>query len=212
MSIHFNKKRDKNTSSYGIFMSDFERTENSDHIHGVIGRALIIGTRFEGLCNSYARCFEYKSFLSMRSIMEDEAYFADYIKDINDRINKFQNLNSSINKIVKPDSDISNILHKARKARNTIAHSLTSSLDACADLRINNQAFIEDVTNLISDIADGDILISTLITLSNKDDLFPRHITDPSGYKDNIINWVTEERSYVKKLMRLSNLALPFLT
>ncbi len=43
-----------------IFIEDFERSESSDEIFSIIGRALIIATRFDSMCKTLALSIDLK--------------------------------------------------------------------------------------------------------------------------------------------------------
>lgn len=167
-----------------IFIENFERTEHSDYIHGVIGRSLIIATRFDSMCVSLSLAVEFKSVITSSEIGQD---FDEVVSKV---VSKYRTLNNSIQSFKQPE-EISSILHSARYARNEIAHSLTKGLEGCIDLKVNDKDFTDEISNLIEKISDGDFIISSLLTLFNKDP-FP----NPgllSSYRGNIINWVVGE-------------------
>lgn len=172
---------------YVHFFDDFERTEYSDFIHAVIGRSLIIATRFDCSCNGLAIAIEYKTRFIEAKITDD---FDNFINKI---FSKYRPINNSINSFTLPD-DIHTTLHSARKARNKIAHSLCKDLDGCADLKTDENQFIEEVSKLIKDITYGDIIISCLIHEFNNDSN-SIYIDDKyiQKYQDNILNWVIKE-------------------
>ena len=55
-----------------IFIDNFERTQHSDELHGVIGRALIMATRFDSICESAAMMIELK--LGHAGLVTDQEY------------------------------------------------------------------------------------------------------------------------------------------
>ncbi|MEX8038157.1 hypothetical protein AB7B65_18430, partial [Acinetobacter baumannii] len=83
---------------------------------------------------------------------------------------------------------LSTKLHKARKSRNEIAHSLTKDLEGCLDIKIDNSILIEKIVKLIGDIIDGDIIISTLTSIFNNEPILNSKILNQ--YKEKIIDWV----------------------
>lgn len=168
-----------------IFITDFERTENSDEIHSILGRSLIIATRFDSMCEAAAIALELKRGAVSSAIMTDDEYDS-YAKKIS---SKFRTLTGSIKAIGLPE-DISVILHDARKARNIVAHELSRGLIGCLDSKINENELIRDVSELMMDIAYGDIAISFTISLFNGEPT-PR-IEFISSYKDKIVKWVVE--------------------
>lgn len=101
-----------------IFIDDFEKTENSDYLHGVLGRSLIIATRFDSMCTTLSQAMDIK--LGAFFYTNNEEFKVFYQKIIS----KYRTLNTSIKTFILPE-EIGEILHKARESRNEIAHSLT---------------------------------------------------------------------------------------
>ena len=106
------------------FIYDFERTENSDYLHGVIGRCLIVATRFDAMCTTLADAIKYKELF-----VNNDSDFENFVNKIS---TKYSNLNNSIQGL-PIDKNFKVILHEAREARNEIAHSLTKGLIGCID-------------------------------------------------------------------------------
>jgi hypothetical protein len=167
-----------------IFIEDFERTENSDYLHGVIGRSLIVATRFDAMCTALSKAIEIKTG-AVYLLASDE----DFDQFVTQAETKYRTLNSSINSFELPDQ-ISDILHQARKARNEVAHSLTKGLEGCIDTKISNDSLIDEVSGLLAKIVDGDIISSVLISNFNDEPILNN--VSLEGYKDKIINWVVE--------------------
>lgn len=167
-----------------IFIEDFERTENSDYLHGVIGRSLIVATRFDSMCTALSMALEIKA--GAIYLLNSDEDFNQFITQVE---SKYRTLNSSI-KTFKLPGQISEVLHQARKARNEIAHSLTKGIDGCIDTKISNDDFIDEVSNLLGKIVDGDIIASLLMSSFNNEPI----LNNPSleKYKIKIINWVVE--------------------
>lgn len=168
-----------------IFISDFEITENTESIHAVLGRALIIATRFDSMCEAAAIALEIKKNTVLSSLMTEEEY-EDRVKAI---LSKYRTLNGNIKSIGLPN-EFSVILHDARKARNNVAHELSKGLTGCLDRKIAEADLIKEVSELVLDIAFGDIAISYVISLFNKEPT-PR-IEYIESYKNSIVQWVIE--------------------
>jgi len=167
-----------------IFIEDFERTENSDYLHGVIGRSLIVATRFDAMCTALSKAIEIKT--GAVYLLASDEDFDQFVTQVE---TKYRTLNSSINSFELPDQ-ISDILHQARKARNEVAHSLTKGLEGCIDTKISNDSLIDEVSGLLAKIVDGDIISSVLISNFNDEPILNN--VSLEGYKDKIINWVVE--------------------
>lgn len=168
-----------------IFIEDFERTENSDFLQGVIGRSLIIATRFDSLCTSLSLALELKQKTIGLSFSDEK--FNLFVSQV---ISKYRTLDESIKSFGLPD-ELSEILHNARKARNEIAHSLTRGLEGCIDTQVSNEKFIEEISSLIEIITDGDIAISSFISVFNKEPVLSGNSL--MTYKEKVINWVVNQ-------------------
>jgi hypothetical protein len=88
--------------------------------------------------------------------------------------------------------DCFDVLKNAKNARNELVHSVTIGMEGCIETKFseNIEILLSKIKKLVNIIAEGDCLISHLITRMNKDD-----VLTPSGtrsYKANIINWVME--------------------
>jgi hypothetical protein len=57
-----------------IFITDLTRTDNTDELHAVLGRALLIATRFDSLCEAAAIAFEIKVGFSVHVIIGEAEY------------------------------------------------------------------------------------------------------------------------------------------
>lgn len=163
-----------------IFFDDFEITENTEELHAILGRSLIIATRFDNLCDHVAKFLNLK--ISCATILSTDN-FDEYVIDL---FTKFSTLNNNINvlPIGQPEKDI---LHKARIARNEVAHSLTVNMTGCLDTKIDEQGFKTQISDLVFEISAGDFIISTILSILNKDPL-PNY--SESNYKERIVDWV----------------------
>lgn len=168
-----------------IFIEDFERTENSDEIFGVIGRALVIATRFDSMCKNLARAIDLKFPALLRGISDND--FDSLVEKV---LKKSSTLDASIKNLELPD-EISVILHDARKARNAVAHDLAVGLEGCIDTKIDKDSFLREVSEYMFDLAHGDVLISILIHEFNGEEPIRSELIP--AYKDEIVRWVTEK-------------------
>ncbi len=163
-----------------IFIDDFELTENMEVIHAILGRSLIIATRFDNLCNHTEKYLQLKTSFSMILSGDEFEFFVDAIFD------KFSSLNKSIKHL--PIGQIEkDILHNARKARNEIAHSLSMGMTGCLDTKVDKNHLESNVSLLIAVIASADFLISTMLSILN--DLPLVNYTE-SHYKQKMVDWV----------------------
>lgn len=169
-----------------IFIENFERTESSDEIFGVVGRALAIATRFDSLCKTLARAIDLPNFALLHRYISDH----DFYSLLENALEKSLTLDKSINKLELPD-DISFLLHEARRARNAVAHDLAVGLEGCVDTTINEKNFLNEVSKYIFDLARGDVMISLLMRNFNGED--PIRAELAVAYIDKIVNWVIDK-------------------
>jgi len=167
------------------FIEDFERTEHFDFLHAVIGRSLIVATRFDSMCTSLSIALEIKQGY-IETIITDKCF--DVL--VNKTITKYRTLDTSI-KSFKLPNEMSTILHDARKARNEIAHSLTKELEGCIDTNVNEDDFIYEVSRLVKTITDGDIVISSLMSVFNRDPILNE--SSLNKYSSHVLSWVVEK-------------------
>ena len=170
--------------SPNIFIEDFERTENSDYLHGVLGRCLIVATRFDSMCTGLSMALEIRS--GAVYLLNSDEDFNQFVTKVE---SKYRTLNSSIQSFSLP-TELSETLHQARKSRNEVAHTLTKGMEGCVDTKISNGDFINDVRGYIGDIVDGDIIVSLLMSKFNNEPVLNMQSLD--GYKNKVINWVVE--------------------
>ncbi|WP_454709536.1 hypothetical protein [Delftia acidovorans] len=166
-------------------IQDFERTDNTDKIHAILGRALIVATRFDSMCKQAAVHIGVKEEIVFY-LANDDAARSFIVQSVAD---KHRTLNLRIQSLLLP-KDVSALLDDARKARNIIAHELSQGLTGCLDFKINEGDLIKRVGDLVSSLAYGDIIISQVISVLNNE---PQPNADfLSSYVSNVTRWVVE--------------------
>jgi len=168
-----------------IFIEDFERTENSDELFGIIGRALVIATRFDSMCKTLARAIDLKPAIQLQHLSD-----ADFDTLVSNAFNKLSNLNKSVGYLKLP-KDLLVVLQDAQRARNAVAHDLAVGLEGCIDTKVNESALIRKISDYMFDLVHGEVLISALTAEFNGDK--PLRTDLLSAYKDQIIKWVVEK-------------------
>ena len=163
-----------------IFIDDFELTENTEELHAILGRCLVISTRFDNLCDAVAKFLKLKT-VSPTLLSKDE--YNDFITSMYE---KFSTLNNNINSL-PIEQDVKDILHIAREARNNVAHSLSIDMVGFLDIKMDENIFKSQVSSLVMEIGAGDYLISALLSLLNKEPL-PNYTEN--DYKRKVIKWV----------------------
>ncbi|CAH5375349.1 hypothetical protein [Serratia marcescens] len=162
-----------------IFLEDFEMTENTEKLHSILGRGLVIATRFDSLCDHTLKLLEFKSSFS---ILLPEKDFQEYVDKL---FSKFSSLSNNIDALTI-DNSYKSILHEARKARNEVVHSVGKGLTGCLDGKVDEEKFKSYLSDLIFKVADGDFVISTILSIINYNKL-PNYKNDQ--YQKKIVNW-----------------------
>ncbi|MEX5505792.1 hypothetical protein Q1J61_18535 [Pseudomonas putida] len=130
-------KSKSSTLSPDVFIADFERNENSDELHGIFGRALIVATRFDSMCEAAAIMIKIKASLFEKAACAEIEY-KDFVSKL---IEKQATLSGNIASLGLP-GEISEILHSAREARNCVAHELARGKAGCLDTEVNENDLI----------------------------------------------------------------------
>lgn len=171
-----------------IFLTDFEITENTESYHAILGRSLILATRFDNLCDHTAKFIKLKSSRTLRSIATEDQ-FEDFVNDL---IGKYSSLNNNINGLPVP-GEVKTILHGARKARNDIVHSMAIGWTGCMDTKVEDEEFKKQIIELVSKVAAGDITISIILSVLSKEPIL--NAESIRTYEQNIVNWVLDKEN-----------------
>ncbi|WP_210464348.1 hypothetical protein [Vibrio crassostreae] len=161
-----------------IFLTDFEITETTEFFHAVLGRCLIVATRFDSLCDHTCLVTRFKIGELSLSVLKDEVV-------------KFRTLASNIHKMFPQDMfpELFDIFDEARIARNSIAHGLCKGLTGCIDTKVTDLEFIQMVQEVIKPIALADCWISYFLSKLNQEPLLQ---IKPENYQKKILNWVLD--------------------
>ncbi len=166
---------------------NFERSEFSDEIFSVFGRALAVATRFDASTKTLARLPLFKLAIVSRSILSDD----EYNQLIQSILKKHSILNNAI-KSLRPNEDINNLLTNARDSRNELVHETT--LGCIEDFDSFNQPelcqFLEHFKGLVLNVIKGEILISNIISIQNDEPT--SHYKTSHDYESKYVNWVLE--------------------
>ena len=55
-----------------IFLDDFEITENTQELHAILGRCLIVATHFDLLCDHTSKFFKLKHVRTFNPVIEND--------------------------------------------------------------------------------------------------------------------------------------------
>jgi hypothetical protein len=168
-----------------LLIDDFERTESTDELHAILGRALIVATRFDSMCKEAAR---HNGLYKVRPALYtgNDENLSLLLKEV---AKKYTKLTSSIESLKLP-KDISLLLGDAIAARNIIAHDLAQGLTGCLGIRTNGTDLIHRVYDLVFALAHGDIVISHVLSVLNEEPLPNAEIL--SAYVDKVTRWVID--------------------
>ena len=167
-----------------VFQYDFERTEFSDEVHGVFGRILILATRFDSACKSLARLPSIKSATITKQFVSEQ----DFEKQLRQCLNSHRNLNRAIQTLPVYKAGGSDILDKARDARNELIHASTLGFEQNIDQFEGIDRYMQILASQVRNLVRGDILISAAITLENKEEI-PMYCRS-AEYERSIMKWV----------------------
>jgi len=170
-----------------IFQDEFERTEFTDEIHGILGRILILSTRYDNHCKTFGRIFKYKEQILLSSLLPSVEREVVYEKVSSD----FRNLNRAIQSLpIYKTEDISHILDKARISRNDLIHTVSLGLEGLLELTEKQQLddILKNIETLLRDLIKGDVIISACLSAHNRDPILKSFFE--KSYEDKIVNWV----------------------
>lgn len=168
-----------------IFMDDFERTEYSDGYHGVVGRALIIATRFEHNARAMSAIVGVKEdpgiLSSGRKVQEfigrmDKRPLAQHLKDYG-----------------MFEADLFPVLDRGRLARNYLVHEATNGLDRKLDYMDECFAseLVEDIADNVRNVAEADCLICLILSVVTNEHLPNREFLEV--YPVHVVHWVVDQ-------------------
>ncbi|NOI30318.1 hypothetical protein [Vibrio coralliilyticus] len=166
-----------------IFLDDFEITENTQELHAILGRCMIVATHFDQLCERTSKYLELKNSFA---ILTDSQVFQSYTIELT---SKFRALSNSIDSL-PINNDLKATLHEARKARNEIVHDLAIGLTGCLEKNIDESNFKSQLARLIQDVTAGDYAISMILSLFNHEPVLQQSSAE---YQDKVLKWVLGE-------------------
>lgn len=168
-------------------LDGLERTQFSDEIFSIFGRALAIATRFDSATKSLAILPLFKqAVVGKTGLSEDD--FHSLVENITKH---YKNLNRAIGSL-KLNSKIEDLLIKARESRNQLIHESTlgaiEGFDSFSEEKL--ESFLRSISELTLDVIRGDAIISTIISMQNNALISEYQFT--KDYEDKLVNWVME--------------------
>jgi hypothetical protein len=165
----------------------FERTEFSDEIFAIFGRVLTVCTRFDASSKTLARLSLFKISVLAKHRLDDDEY-KEMVQKISD---KYKNLSDAINSL-KFDKDIKPILDDAITSRNELIHEATlGAIEGFDHMKSTDLSkLINNVEELVLKVIKGEAIISTIISIQNKEAVSGYQFS--KLYEDKYLNWVME--------------------
>ncbi len=166
---------------------NFDRSEFSDEIYSIFGRALCVATRFDSSCKALARLSSFKVAVREKNGLSDDEY-----AKVVDKINKtHKNLARAIDSL-KFKGEYKKVLSDARVARNELIHEATLGADMGFDYMNETElsTHLSYVKELVYKVIKGEALISTVISIENKEPISDYPFSEL--YENQYLNWIME--------------------
>jgi hypothetical protein len=160
-----------------------ERTDESDAVYSVIGRALAYATEFENNCRALAHLFD---------IEESESEYSYEVY----RLVKSGTLNTKIKLLIDehglPDW-VEGKIHEARKARNFIVHEAAVDHKRMMSSAQLMKRLETTIMQIVGNITDGNqiVLDVTRMLKEGKRD----HGSDTVAYSFAVASWISRDNS-----------------
>lgn len=166
---------------------NFERSEFSDEIFSIFGRALTVATRFDASIKTLARLPLFKLAIVSRSTLSDDEY-KQLVQNVS---KKYSNLSRAIESL-KLNEDISDLLTHARESRNELVHEATLGFIEGFDSFNEQELFqlLDHVKGIVLNVIKGERLISTIISIQNNEPISNYQFSH--DYESKYVNWVME--------------------
>ncbi|MGL1957721.1 MAG: hypothetical protein OCD00_10435 [Colwellia sp.] len=166
---------------------NFDRTEFSDEIFAILGRALTVATRFDTSTKALARLPLFQSVIVKGYTLNADEY-NELVQSIH---KKYKNLNRAIESL-KLNKGIEELLTQARESRNELIHGTTlGSIEGFDNVEHKNLLlFLEHIKDLVLDVIKGETIISMMISKLNNEPISNFQFSEK--YEKQYLNWVME--------------------
>lgn len=158
-----------------------ERTEESDAVYSVLGRALAYATEFESNCRTLAHLFD---------IQKSESQFSYEIY----KLVKSGTLHAKIKLLIDehglPDW-IEEKIHEARKARNFVAHEAAENHKKMMSTPQLMKSFETTIVQMTGKIADGNQIVLDVTRMLKEGRR--GHGSDVVAYSFAVASWISRD-------------------
>jgi len=155
-----------------------ERSEEKDKYYAVLGRALAYATEFEQNCRKLAHLFD---------IENTEQDFGYEVWLLMEKGTLFNKINDLVEKHDLPEWN-SNEIHKARKARNLIAHEIARDHILMMNTPEARRAFETNILLAVHEIATGNQIVLDVTRMLGEGTR--GHGSDIVAYDSAIADWI----------------------
>lgn len=175
------------SNSPGIFIEDFDRSEFTDSIHGIIGRSVILATRFDSKVLGLRRAMHIEEAIN--------SFVSPDVEALSKLVTELYSNDMTLYNTIRSfgfTGEFKSVLHEARLARNDIAHNLCQGLMGCVETSEVTTAddLNQRISSLCKKVIEGDALVSLITSIVQKEPL-PRYDYLES-YKQRLLEWVME--------------------
>lgn len=158
-----------------------ERTEESDAVYSVLGRALAYATEFESNCRTLAHLFD---------IQKSESQFSYEIY----KLVKSGTLHAKIKLLIDehglPDW-VEEKIHEARKARNFVAHEAAENHKRMMSTPQLMKSFETTIVQMTGKIADGNQIVLDVTRMLKEGRR--GHGSDVVAYSFAVASWISRD-------------------
>ncbi|ABX49456.1 hypothetical protein ACRN94_21130 [Shewanella baltica] len=158
-----------------------ERTEESDAVYAVLGRALAYATEFESNCRTLAHLFDIEK--------SDSEFSYEIYKLV-----KSGTLHAKIKLLIDvhglPDW-VEEKVHEARKARNFIAHEAAEDHKRMMSTPQLMKSFETTIMQMTGEIADGNHIVLDVTRMLKEGKRV--HGSDVVAYSFAVASWISRE-------------------
>jgi hypothetical protein len=167
-----------------------ERTEFSDAVYSMIGRALAVASRFEASCRALALLLGIR-----RQSSSPGSFSLTRPEDLDLLISEitkrqlFRQIESVVLHLNLPD-EASRLFHAARNDRNFVAHELTMGIEESLQSGHQVSDLKSDLAVRVRRLALADLAICLLMLIETQEALPTLQFI--SGYADTVTGWVCD--------------------
>lgn len=170
-----------------VFDMEFERTEFSDGVYGVAGRALAYAQMFEHDCRALNLLIQVRTRVRTGALsLDDQKSLDAFIVRIHGL-----SLRDHLAEFVEYSGlrDLAVVFNEARDGRNSIAHDMCVGIQRDVEAEVGRQRLVREAAAHIRRIAEAHLAVLLLVSIENRQSPPARHYLE--NYADRVVNWVS---------------------